>query len=915
MPASSFPWKNTREADRGLGKAAQVEEIFLLTHHNCHTPQDETNVALSIIASLKDCATQKDLLRGCKLHTDVVQRGLLDKNVFIGNTLVTMYAKCGALAKAQEVCDELPFRDVVSLNALIAGYTQHEHGKKALHCFEQMQLEGILPNAVTFACSLKACGNIGALDKGQEIHAEVAKEGLLESSLVVGSAVMDMYVKCGWLERAQEVFDKLPVRDVVTWNSLIAGYAKHERGKEALQIYERMRLEGVTPNAVTFVGSLKACGSIGDGEKGQCIHADFDREGLGGNDLVIGNALVDMYAKCNALSEACNVFEELIFRDAALWNTMISGYAEHGLGEEALKCLEQMQLEGVCVNVITYVSSLKAVIDLGVLDKGLKLHAEIVEDDLETDLIIGNTLVDMYAKHGMLGEAQDVFDMLPGRDVVTWSALISGYVEHSLYDNALSSLEKMQREKVCPTALILARSLNACGGLRDIDKGQEIDSQITTLGLENDAYVGNSLVDMYAKCGWLLEAQEVFSTLPDRDAVAWTALIAGYSEHGFIQEALDSLEQMQQAGFTPDAVCFLCSLKACSSAGAKDKGQELHSEIAKEGLETNVYVGNSLVDMYAKGGFLVEAKDVFDGLETQDIVSWTALITGYADCGLAEAALHCLEQMQVQGVIPNEISWNAVIMGFSEKEDTEEVFLLYAQMQEQGILPDSATYTSLFKACGKSAAFEAGKRLHSRICKFKAPDSNEVIMTTSLIDMYGKCGSMVDVQQVFDAKPCRDHVRWNALITGYARQEEREMVFSLLDRMREEGLQANEITYIGILSLCSHAGLVDKGQSFFEAMSEEYGITLSLKHHSCLVDLFGRAGRLDEAVLMMNMMPTQPDFVAWSTVLGACQKWSNTDLGVCAFDLVSSLDENEPTACTLISNTDADALLSKDRNT
>lgn len=218
--------------------------------------------ACTLVALLKACAEQKDVEKGHRIHTHISEKGLLQEHLLIGNALINMYSKCGLFEKAQKVFNDLPVRDVVSWNTLLAGYVKHAHSEQALKYLEHMQLEGVSPDAVTFVCSLKACGSIGAADLGRRLHAEIATNGLLKRNLIVGNALMDMYGKCYLPAKAQEVFDNLDVRDVISWNILMTGYLKEEQGDKTLNCYEKMQLDGVLPNAVAFVCGLKACGLV-----------------------------------------------------------------------------------------------------------------------------------------------------------------------------------------------------------------------------------------------------------------------------------------------------------------------------------------------------------------------------------------------------------------------------------------------------------------------------------------------------------------------------------------------------------------------------------------------------------------------------------------------------------------------------
>ncbi|MCO5606079.1 hypothetical protein L7F22_060266 [Adiantum nelumboides] len=237
--------------------------------------------------------------------------GLDKNNVFVGTALVNLYAKCGALRTAQELFDKLHVRNEVSWTALLAGYAEYGFFKEAFSCFEQMQGEGIHPNAITFSSILKACANSRNLEKGQELHNLVLRDHLLADHIEVGNALVDMYAKCGAMQKAQEVFDELPTRDVVSWNALITGYTQNGHGEEALSCFEQIQEVGFSPNAVTCICILKACGSIRASDRGEAIHALITREQLLKTCSKVANALVDMYVKCGALEKAKDVLNQV----------------------------------------------------------------------------------------------------------------------------------------------------------------------------------------------------------------------------------------------------------------------------------------------------------------------------------------------------------------------------------------------------------------------------------------------------------------------------------------------------------------------------------------------------------------------------------------------------------------------------
>lgn len=822
----------------------QMEEL-------CVHPNEFTLLAL-----LKVCAQLKDERTGSNLHAEIARRGL-EERLFVSSSLVDMYAKCDSLEKAQDTLNKLPVRDTVTWNALIAGYTRLGHCEEALLCLKQMQFEGSLPNVATFVSGLKACGFIGNIEGGEDLHAEIARMGL-ENDPHVGSTLVDMYTNCGLLAQAREVLHSLPVRHVVAWNALIGGYVKHELNNEALLCYEEMQLEGISPNAITFVCSVKASGCTGDTDNCQELHGEVARMGLE-NNVFVGSALVDMYANCGMLVKAQEVLENHADRNVVTWNALIAGYVKHGFSQAALDCIEQMHFDGFSPSTVTYATGCKACGDIKAINRGQELHIEIVKKEME-DVFVGSSLVDMYANVGLLCEAQDVFNKLPTQNEISWTALIGGYAKHGLDEEALEHLEHMQTEGVFPNTATYACSLKACGSLGARDKGLDIHVEIARKGLESDLVVGNALVDMYAKCGLIERAHEVFCKLPAQDVVSWNALIGGYTKDGHAEQALNLFAQMQHEGISADAVTYSCILNACGSMGAREKGEEIHREVDKAGLlERDLIVGNALVDMYANCGLLSKAQEVFDNLPSRDVVSWTTLIAGYVNHDRHEEALHYFEQMERSSIFPNAV-----------------------------------TFVSSLRACANVGLTDKGQRLHAEILRKGLLESD--LVGNSLVYLYARCGFLSRAHEVFDKLLVQDEVSWNALIAGHAFLGTSDSVFGILHKMIEDGKDPSMATVLSVLNACSHGGVVEEGLAFFESMGECHGIMPSLEHYNCMADLFARAGQVDKAITIIREMPFHPNHVVWHTLMNACRIWGNLELGIEAFGHAVQIDDKDAAA-------------------
>ncbi|KAJ7565309.1 hypothetical protein O6H91_02G056300 [Diphasiastrum complanatum] len=363
-------------------------------------------------------------------------------------------------------------RDVVSWNAMIAGYAQQGLGKEALALYEQMKQEGMRTDDVTFVGLLKACASIAALEKGKQLHSHIIKSGF-ESDVILGSALVDMYARCGCIEEAREVFNNMNKRDLVSWNGMIAGYTQHGLGREALALYEQMKQEDVQPDKVTYVSLLKACATVAALEQGQQLHSEIIKSGYQ-LDVVIGNTLVDMYAKCGCLEHARWVFNKTRERDVVSWNAMIAGYAHLGLGKPALALYEQMKQEGVKPDDVTYILLLKACASIAALEQGKQLHAHIIKSGFELNVTVNSSLVNMYAKCGSMEHARQVFNNIYERDVVSWNAMLAGYAQQGLGKEAITLLEQMQREGTKPNDVTYVSILSACSHCGLVDEGRHL---------------------------------------------------------------------------------------------------------------------------------------------------------------------------------------------------------------------------------------------------------------------------------------------------------------------------------------------------------------------------------------------------------------------------------------------------------
>jgi pentatricopeptide repeat protein len=415
--------------------------------------------------------------------------------------------------------------------------------------------------------------------------------------------------------------------------------------------------------------------------------------------------------------------------------------------------------------------------------------------------------------------------------------------------------------------------LQACIQKKALTEAKIVHAHINERRLMGDSLLSNTLISLYVKCRSLADARRVFDEMSERDVCSWTVMIAGYAKHGPPQEALVLFRRMRETGVQSNQFTFASILPACINLGFLDQGMEIHEEIIKDGFQSDVVVSTALVDMYAKCGSLEDARKVFGKMPERDLVSWNAMIAGYAQNGNVDEAFKLFSAMPQRDVV----SWNVVIAGFAHNGYGEEALRLFQQMQLDGMRPDSQTFASTLPACANFAALEQGTEIHEKI--IRSGFQSDMVVANALIDMYAKSGSIQKARELFDKMNQRDVVSWTSMIAGYAIHGCGKEALKLFELMKHSGVCPNHVTFVSILTACSHAGLVDEGYAYFNCMSKYYNVTPGMEHYRCMVDLLGRAGHLSEAQEFINKMQVKPDPILWICLLSACSIHNNIELG------------------------------------
>lgn len=556
---------------------------------------------------------------------------------------------------------------------------------------------------------LQECTMQRDIASGRRIHALIMSSGL-EFSSTLGDPLIRFFSSFGSLLEASLAFCKVKHPNVFVWHAIISTHALHGQCHRALALCHNMYHEGVQPNRFIFPSVLKSCGSLGYVEQGKLNHVVIVEHAFE-SDVVVGSSLIDMYVKLVHLDDAQRAFDCLHIRNVVSWAAMIDGHAQHGNGIVALKLYERMCEALIKPDKVIFLCVLKACSKVGAIGEGMLIHNEIVKDELDLDVVLANTLVDMYAKCGNLRGARKLFEKLGNRSVVSWGAMITGYAQNGQGEFVLELYEQME-EGFALNEIILPCVLKACANSGNLVEGKKIHDRMVKYRVNYDVVIGSTLVDMYAKCGSLEEAREVFDKLSIRNVVSWGAMIGGYVQHEQGKLALKFFEKMQQEGVKPDKVIFVHILKACGSIGALKLGRQVHQFILESVFSVDMVIVGALVDMYGKCGSTEEAHKSLGEPFKPNIVLWGALIAGYAQHGDWRLSQQCIESMQREGVELNHTIYTNILSAYSHAGETDEGQSLFKSIAVgKSIIPSVEHFTCMIDLLGSTGQLKEAVHL------------------------------------------------------------------------------------------------------------------------------------------------------------------------------------------------------------
>lgn len=543
--------------------------------------------------------------------------------------------------------------------------------------------------------------------------------------------------------------------------------------------------------------------------------------------------------------QATPTYAHLIFRaapfpDALVFAAMLKYFSKVGARDHVVHLFDEMRALGLRPDATAYVALIKSS-GLG----GALLHAHMVKLGLlDCDVYVCNAILDMYAKGGQLETARRLFDEMTEPSTADWNSMIYGYWKWGV------ELKARELFNAVPAKNVITWT---------------------------------SMVTGYAKMGDLEMARKYFESMPEKSVVSWNAMLSGYAQNGMQKAAMELFEEMASSGSVrPNEKTWVAVISSCTSLGDASMVESLVQRLENSRVNLNCFIKTALLDMFAHCGRLESARQLFDELGLQrSSVTWNAMISAYSKNGDLGPARDLFNQM------PNRdlVSWNTMISGYTQNGQSASAIELFKGLTNAGKLkPDEVTITATLSACGNLGAIELGHW----VLNFGKENQIELGISglNALLFMYCRCGYVKDAWRIFHEMETKDVVSYNTLISGLAAHGQGSEALKLLSKMKEEGVKPDHITYLGILTACSHGGLVEEGWQVFNSIDSP-----SVDHYASMVDLLGRVGELDRVKNLINSMPMKPHAGLFGSVLNACRIHKRVDLGEMA---ATKLFELEP---------------------
>ncbi|KAI8556012.1 hypothetical protein RHMOL_Rhmol05G0219900 [Rhododendron molle] len=793
-----------------------------------------------------------------RIHALIVTSGHTSSTTtdpFLTNALITAYSKCHSLSSARRLFDKTTHRDLVTWNSILAAHASlsSSSGKEREACehflegFRLFRLLKVSPlsqaiNKLSLAPVLKLCLVSGRVVAAEALHGYAVRIGLGRDGFVSG-ALVNIYAKFGRVRAARALFDEMPgsEKDAVLWNVMVKAFMRMGLEEDAFALFVEFHHSGLRPDDLSV--SRVFTGGLGD------VRDESS------------NDFVEQFR-----AYATKLFLQDKVSDVYSWNKKLSDYNRAGDHFSAADCFLEMNRSKVGRDGVTLIVCLAAVSGINDSELGQQIHCMAVKLGLDLDVTVANSLVNMYSKTGCLGVALKVFASMEERDLVSWNSVITSCAQSGLEEESVTFYRGLLDDNFRPDHYTLASVLRACSSLAaGFSLGEQIHVYAFKMGIIADNFVSTALIDVYSRAGRMEEAELLLQSKDGFDLASWNAMMFGYITCNDSCKALKLFNIMHRRGERSDEITIATAAKACCCLVDLEQGRQIHGHALKLGVDLDLCVGGSILDMYIKCGEMGDAHNVFQAIPSPDDVAWTALISGCVENGEEDLALS-----------------------------------IYHRMRQSDVPPDEYTFATLIKASSCLTALEQGRQIHANVIKLDC--ASDTYVGTSLIDMYAKCGNIEDSYRLFRRMGLENIALWNAMMVGLAQHGHGCEALKLFKDMKRLGIKPDRVTFVGVLSACSHSGLISEAYLYLHSMHQDHGIQPEIEHYSCLVDALGRTGRVQEAEKLIASMPFKASASMYRALLGACRVLGDSETGKRVASKLLDLEPFDSAAYVLLSN-------------
>lgn len=640
------------------------------------------------------------------------------QSIFLYNNVLSFYVSHAELFSARKLFDEMSLRNVVSFNTMINAYSRLDYGDEAWRLFLDMRNSSFRPTQHTVS-GLLSC-SVLTLFEGIQLQALALKNGLFFTDAFVGTALSGFYAKHGCLDASIGVFEDMPRKNLVTFNSMMYIFALNGFIEDSVVLLRKLLMMENQMSESSFVAVLSGFVSKQDLEIGAQIHGLVIKSGFVFN-ILVANALINMYVRCSGVCAALKKFEEMTRKDTVSFNTILGALVKCEMPETADKLFFRMMFYSVLPNKITFAHIINCCADLPSFKFGQSIHAEVIKKGLERDVIVGSALVDFYAKCDYMEDAHYCFNEIVDKNVVCWNALISGYT-NKCPSTAILLLIDMLRLGYRPNEFTFSNIIKSSLTL----ELWQLHGLVVRMGYQNHEYVLCSLMSSYAENGFITDAMafatifnpstsvafsnilggiynkfgdyhrtlELLSLLEEPDAVSWNVAIAACAHKGDYKQVFDIFRLMLTADVLPDNYTMVSLLSSSSKLCNLALGSSLHSLIIKTNISRHdTFLCNALIDMYGKCGSVGNSVKIFDRVGDRNLITWTALISALGLNGFTQDAVKMFKEMGLHGFKPDRVAFSAVLAACRHGGLVKEGMELFGQMKTSyGIEPDMDNY-------------------------------------------------------------------------------------------------------------------------------------------------------------------------------------------------------------------------------